>query len=52
MNHATGSFSPVKYSKPYRYAKQTLSFSVDNWLVIGFGVAAVLGYFFPRTYTA
>ncbi|KAI1426212.1 sodium bile acid symporter [Xylaria sp. FL1777] len=39
---------PVVHSKPFRVAKRTLAFILDNWLVIGFGVAAVLGYFFPH----
>ncbi|KAI0971692.1 sodium bile acid symporter [Xylaria arbuscula] len=38
----------VVHSKAFRVAKRTLSFILDNWLVIGFGVAAVLGYFFPH----
>ncbi|TGJ84419.1 hypothetical protein E0Z10_g4364 [Xylaria hypoxylon] len=37
----------VVQSKPFHVAKRTLAFILDNWLVIGFGVAAVLGYFFP-----
>ncbi|KAI0539830.1 sodium bile acid symporter [Xylaria digitata] len=36
------------YPKTPRVAKRTLAFILDNWLVIGFGVAAVLGYFFPH----
>ncbi|GAW26039.1 hypothetical protein SAMD00023353_1901710 [Rosellinia necatrix] len=39
------------HPRGYRIAKRSLSFILDNWLVIGFGVAAVLGYFFPRTPT-
>jgi hypothetical protein len=35
-------------SKVFRIAKRTLRFIVENWLVIGFGLAAVLGYLFPR----
>ncbi|KAI0433928.1 sodium bile acid symporter [Xylaria sp. FL1042] len=43
-----GEKSPVVHSRAFRVAKKTLSFIIDNWLVIGFGVAAVLGYFFPH----
>ncbi|KAI0191163.1 putative sodium bile acid cotransporter [Xylaria flabelliformis] len=35
-------------SKPFRITKQCLAFILDNWLVIGFGIAAALGYAFPH----
>ncbi|KAI1082364.1 SBF-like CPA transporter family-domain-containing protein [Whalleya microplaca] len=35
-------------SKAYRILKKTLGFLWDNWLVLGFGIACVLGYFFPN----
>ncbi|KAI0866807.1 sodium bile acid symporter [Xylaria cubensis] len=35
-------------SKPFRITKQCLVFILDNWLVIGFGIAAALGYAFPH----
>ncbi|TRX94872.1 hypothetical protein FHL15_004333 [Xylaria flabelliformis] len=35
-------------SKSFRVTKQCLAFILDNWLVIGFGVAAALGYAFPH----
>jgi sodium/bile acid cotransporter 7 len=41
--------SPVAHSTAFRIMKRSLVFVLDNWLVIGFGIAAVLGYFFPRT---
>lgn len=43
---------PVPHSTPkvFDIAKRGLGFVLDNWLVVGFGLAAVLGYFFPRTY--
>ncbi|KAJ2995992.1 hypothetical protein NUW58_g1117 [Xylaria curta] len=40
--------APVTHSKLYRIAKKSLAFILDNWLVIGFGVAAALGYAFPH----
>ncbi|KAI1281403.1 sodium bile acid symporter [Xylaria sp. FL0933] len=48
MDRAGEEKSPVLHSRALRVAKRTLSFIIDNWLVIGFGVAAVLGYFFPH----
>jgi hypothetical protein len=36
-------------SRAVYIAKKGIGFIVDNWLVVGFGLAAVLGYFFPRT---
>ncbi|RYC63407.1 hypothetical protein CHU98_g2818 [Xylaria longipes] len=36
------------HSKLFRVAKQCLFFILDNWLVIGFGIAAALGYAFPH----
>lgn len=38
-----------EHSKAFRIGKRSLVFLVNNWLVIGFGVAAALGYLFPRT---
>ncbi|KAI0402616.1 sodium bile acid symporter [Xylaria palmicola] len=35
-------------SKGSRVGKKILGFVLDNWLVIGFGIAAVLGYLFPH----
>ncbi|KAI0381006.1 hypothetical protein F5Y04DRAFT_256478 [Hypomontagnella monticulosa] len=32
----------------YRTLKRTLGFVWNNWLVFGFGLACVLGYFFPH----
>ncbi|CAJ2506081.1 Uu.00g002110.m01.CDS01, partial [Anthostomella pinea] len=34
--------------KAVRIAKRTLSFLWANWLTIGFGLACLLGYFFPH----
>ncbi|KAI0527837.1 sodium bile acid symporter [Xylaria bambusicola] len=48
MGDSTGEKDEVEHSTTYRVAKQILGFIIDNWLVIGFGVAAVLGYFFPH----
>ncbi|KAI1190183.1 sodium bile acid symporter [Nemania serpens] len=41
---------PVPHSTPkvFDIAKRGLGFVLDNWLVVGFGLAAVLGYFFPH----
>ncbi|KAI1752420.1 sodium bile acid symporter [Xylaria castorea] len=39
---------PATHSKLFRVAKQCLVFILDNWLVIGFGIAAALGYAFPH----
>ncbi|KAI0395345.1 sodium bile acid symporter [Xylariaceae sp. FL0594] len=36
------------HSKALLMTKLSLGFVVDNWLIIGFGLAAVLGYFFPH----
>ncbi|KAI1110261.1 sodium bile acid symporter [Nemania sp. NC0429] len=35
-------------SKALSVARRGLGFVLDNWLVVGFGLAAVLGYFFPH----
>ncbi|KAI0481641.1 sodium bile acid symporter [Xylaria cf. heliscus] len=39
---------PRVHSKLFRVAKQCVTFILDNWLVIGFGIAAALGYAFPH----
>ncbi|KAI1818811.1 sodium bile acid symporter [Poronia punctata] len=39
---------PDRNSTVFRVGKQSLTFIIDNWLIIGFGLAAVLGYFFPH----
>ncbi|RWA07897.1 hypothetical protein EKO27_g7204 [Xylaria grammica] len=48
MDRAGEGQGPIVHSRASRVAKRTLGFILDNWLVIGFGVAAVLGYFFPH----
>lgn len=48
MGHAGEKQEPDAHSKAFRFGKRTLAFVVDNWLVIGFGVAAALGYLFPH----
>ncbi|GAW11256.1 hypothetical protein ANO14919_005980 [Xylariales sp. No.14919] len=48
MDRAGEGRGPIVHSRASRVAKRTLGFILDNWLVIGFGVAAVLGYFFPH----
>ncbi|KAI3337036.1 sodium bile acid symporter [Xylariaceae sp. AK1471] len=48
MDRAGEGPSPVAHSKARRITKRSLVFILDNWLVIGFGLAAVLGYFFPH----
>jgi hypothetical protein len=40
---------PVVRSKTFYIARRVLGFILDNWLVIGFGLAAALGYLFPST---
>ncbi|KAI0202751.1 sodium bile acid symporter [Astrocystis sublimbata] len=37
----------VAHNKYFLIAKQCSTFILDNWLVIGFGIAAALGYAFP-----
>ncbi|KAI1146257.1 sodium bile acid symporter [Nemania diffusa] len=40
--------SLIAHSKILYIVRRGLGFILDNWLVIGFGLAAVLGYFFPN----
>ncbi|OTB06930.1 hypothetical protein M426DRAFT_318647 [Hypoxylon sp. CI-4A] len=42
-----GQPDPKERSKAFRAVKKVFGFILRNWLVVGFGVACVLGYFFP-----
>ncbi len=36
--------------KWWRITRKVLGFVLAQWLLIGFGIACLLGYLFPRTY--
>ncbi|KAI1128564.1 sodium bile acid symporter [Nemania abortiva] len=48
MDRAGEEREPVAHSKAFSIIRRGLGIILDNWLVIGFGLAAVLGYFFPQ----
>jgi solute carrier family 10 (sodium/bile acid cotransporter), member 7 len=53
-NESLGEETPAdgevrKSSKTVRVVKRTCRFVLANWLVIGFGLATLLAYLFPRT---
>ncbi|KAI8634941.1 sodium bile acid symporter, partial [Xylariaceae sp. FL1651] len=48
MDSSANGQSHGAQSKTFRIIKKSLVFVLDNWLVIGFGLAALLGYYFPH----
>ncbi|KAI1374926.1 putative sodium bile acid cotransporter [Hypoxylon crocopeplum] len=48
ISEADGGGESKRRPKAARIAKRVLGFFWNNWLVLGFGLACVLGYFFPN----